>query len=75
MKIFGLIIIKQRTMDNLCEWLADDRKDACLESARKARVVPNKIISKLLWQIHSPNKEVMIREHQDSLAFNSSKVG
>ncbi len=44
MKIFGLYIIKQRTMDNLCERLAEDRKKA----VREALVVPNGMITRLL---------------------------
>ncbi len=74
MKIFGLIIIKQKTMDNLCERLADDLADACIEAARQARIVPNKMISKLLWQIHSPDREMLMQAYQDSLV-NSSKAG
>lgn len=62
MKIFGLIIIKQGTMDNLCERLADDRKDACIEAASQAREIPTRMISDLLWQIHG--KEKMITKEE-----------
>lgn len=66
MKIFGLIIIKQKTMDNLCEKLAEDRKDACIEAANRARVIPNKMISKLLWQIHGKDRESLMQAYQKS---------
>lgn len=48
MKIFGLHILKQKTLD---EQLANAR--------RQAIVIPNKMISKLLWQIHGKPRETL----------------
>lgn len=69
MKIFGLIIIKQKTMDNLCERLAEDCKDACVEAAKQARVIPNKIISKLLWEKFGKHRDSLIQAYRESRMF------
>ena len=57
MKLLGFRILKQKTLDNLCERLAADRTEACVEAAKQARAIPNKMISRLLWQIHGKTKE------------------
>lgn len=45
MKLFNLHILKQKTLD-----------EELSEARRKAIAIPNKIISKLLWQIHGRKK-------------------
>lgn len=55
MKLFNFHILRQKTLD---ERIAEVRK--------KAIVIQNKIISKLLWQIHSPNRESLIQAYEKS---------
>lgn len=48
MKLFNLHILKQKTLDDMCKGLAEDRVKACRESAKRAVIIPNKMISRLL---------------------------
>lgn len=66
MKIFNFHILKQKTLDELCERLAEDRKNACKEAAKAARVIPNKMISKLLWQIYGKRRESLMEAYKKS---------
>lgn len=50
MKVFNLHILTQNTLDERLSL-------ACKSAAREAIVIPNKMISKLLWQIHGKHRE------------------
>ena len=63
MKIFGFHILSQKTLDER------------LTLARaQARWVPNKMISKLLWQIHSPNRKSLMQAYQEAQMRLREKV-
>ena len=47
MKIFGLYILRQKTFDGL----ALEASIQIVEARRKAVVMPNKMISRLLWAL------------------------
>lgn len=55
MKLFNLHILKQKTLDG-----------QLVEARKKAIVIPNKIISRLLWQIYSPQRDSLIQAYEKS---------
>lgn len=67
MRLFNLQILKQKTLD---ERLAKARAKASTD----AIVMPNKMISKLLWQIHSPNRDSLIQAYQKAQMRYREKV-
>lgn len=77
MKLFNFHILKQKTLDDMCKRLAEDRKKACEESAKQALVMPNKMISALLRQIVGRNKTLIeaYREAQIALREKVRNAG
>lgn len=59
MKIFGFHILRQKTLNK-------GITEACIKARKEAIVMPNKVISKLLWQIHGKHRESLMEAYQKS---------